>query len=93
MFDKILTWFANLWFGFALLCVVADIGVIIYTAPSIWSGSEVAMGTWSPLNVVRFIVRLIIVGLIFVWPGLLALHWRGHRRERAKALLRQRLHR
>jgi hypothetical protein len=48
------------------------------------------MDKWSPLN---FIVGLIVVGLIFVWPGLLALHWRYRRREKAKALLRQRLHR
>jgi hypothetical protein len=90
VFDKILTWFANLWFAFALLCIVAP--TIIYTARSIWS-SEAAMDKWSPLNVVHFIVGLTIVGLIFVWPGLLALNWRDHRREKAKALLRQRLHR
>jgi hypothetical protein len=51
------------------------------------------MDEWSPLNVVYFIAGLIIVGLIFVWPGLLALHWRDRRREKTKALLRQRLHR
>jgi hypothetical protein len=41
----------------------------------------------------HFIVGLIIVGLIFLWPGLLALRWRDRRREKTKALLRQRLHR
>jgi hypothetical protein len=87
VFDKILTWFANLWFAFALLCMVADIAIIIYTAPSRYGA---AMDKWSPLNV---IVGLIVVGLIFVWPGLLALQWRDRRREKAKALLRQRLHR
>jgi NADH:ubiquinone oxidoreductase subunit 3 (subunit A) len=91
VFDKILTWFANLWFAFALLCMIVD--VIIFTAPSIWSGSESATDKWLPLNVVHFIVGLTIVGLIFVWPGLLALNWRDRRREKVKALLRQRLHR
>ena len=93
MFDRILTWFANLWFAFALLCMGADIAVIIYTASSTLSGYEVVMDKWSPLNVMHFIVGLIIVGLIFLWPGLLALRWRDRRREKTKALLRQRLHR
>jgi hypothetical protein len=83
VFDKILTWFANLWFSFAFLCMVADITMIIYTAPSIWNGYEAEMDKWSTLNVMHFIVGLIIVGLIFLWPGLLALHWRDRRREKA----------
>jgi hypothetical protein len=65
VFDKILTWFANLWFAFALLCMVADIAVIIYTASSTLSGYEVVMDKWSPLNVMHFIVGPIIVGLFF----------------------------
>jgi hypothetical protein len=32
MFDKGLTWFANLWFGFALVLMVNDIGWIVFTA-------------------------------------------------------------
>jgi uncharacterized membrane protein YhaH (DUF805 family) len=93
VFDRILTWFANLWFAFALLCMVVDISMIIYTAPSIWSGVEAGADKWSPSKAMHFIVGLIIVGLIFLWPGLLALRWRDRRREKTKALLRQRLHR
>jgi hypothetical protein len=57
VFDRILTWFANLWFAFALLCMVVDISMIIYTAPSIWSGVEAGTDKWSTVESHAFYCR------------------------------------
>jgi hypothetical protein len=53
--DKLLTWFVNLWFGFAAFLGVIDIGWTIITAPTIWSGIWMAQEKWfDPFNVVHF---------------------------------------
>jgi hypothetical protein len=78
MIDKLLTWFAHLWFGFAVFLMVIDIVRIIITAPAIWSGIWMAQEKWfDPFNSVHFIAEL-----IFVSPGVGAILLRDKLRER-----------
>jgi hypothetical protein len=82
--DKALTWFINVWGGFALFLMIVDVSWIITHAPTLWNGILAAQEKWfNPFNIVHFIAEV-----IFLSPAIGAFMWREKRRERRAVLKR-----
>lgn len=76
--DKALTWFIRIWVGLIVLLNVAAIIGFFATAPSFWAGIARVQETYSPFNVVNWIVEVISLS-----PALAAMWWRDKRRKNA----------
>jgi len=75
--DKVLTWFAGVWIGLAVIVnTVAMIGMI-WTAQTLWTGIAKIQETYSPFNYWNWFAEIVLIS-----PAIGAMVWREKRRRR-----------
>ena len=77
IFDRALTFFANVWVGLiAVLNLIAIIGFVV-AAPTLWDGIAKVQEIYSPFNVWNWIVEVVALS-----PAVGAIAWRDRRLKR-----------
>ena len=76
--DRALTWFIWAWISLIVLMNVVAIVGFMGTAPSFWAGVAKIQDTYSPFNVINWLVELVSLS-----PALGAMLWRDRRRKAA----------
>ena len=77
IFDKALTWFANVWIGLiAILNIAAIVGILV-GAPTLWDGIAKVQEIYSPFNVWNMVAEIVALS-----PAFGARVWRDRRLKR-----------